>query len=201
MDKKKPILIINADTIGKMAYDAFASNGVIVYGFLDDNSKEEMIDEVPVLGKTEDENYFKIIGKDCEVFVASDDNKFKKSFVEILASKKKTVPTNSVHVNANISSTAFLGYGNLIGQGATIGAFSKVSDNCIIHANALVDTNAVCEPYVQVGAGAIINTGAVLEEGAFIGSGAVIVSGVKIGKSQTGTSVWLFLLQMRNIIS
>lgn len=182
MDEKKPILIIGADNIGKMAYDAFASNSVVVYGFLDDNSKEEMIDEIPLLGKTEDEEYFKIIGKDCEVFVASDDNKLKRSFVELLAKKKKTVPTNSIHYNANVSKTAFIGYGNLIGQGATIGAFAKVTDNCIIHANALIDTNAECEPFVQVGAGATINSGVTLKEGVFVGSGAVVVSGVTLGK-------------------
>lgn len=182
MDTKKPILIIGADNIGKMAYDAFASNSVVVYGFLDDDSKEEMIDEIPLLGKTEDEEYFKIIGKDCEVFVASDDNKLKKSFIELLAKKKKTVPTNAIHCNAHISSTAFIGYGNLIGQGASVGAFAKVSDNCVVHANALVDTHAECEAYVQIGSGAIVNSGVKLEEGAFLGSGAIVVSGVTIGK-------------------
>ena len=183
MDAKKPILIIGAGTVGKQSYDAFNSNSVVVYGFLDDEKKsEELIDEVPVLGKTDDENYLGIIGKDCEVFVASDDTDSKKELVERINKSKKTLPANAIHNNANISPSAFIGYGNLISQGATLGAFSKVSDNCIIHANALIDTNAICEPYVQIGAGAIVNAGTVIGEEAFIGSGSIIVSGVQIGK-------------------
>jgi len=181
MDKNKPILILGAGAIGKMASDAFKSNSVIIYGFLDDELEGE-VEEVPILGKEDDNQYLRIIGKDCEVFVASDNNTEKQKTVEYLSKKRKTVPTNAVHANAHVSSSAFIGYGNLVNQGATIGAFAKVTDHCLIHANALIDTDAVCESYVQVGAGAIINTKVHIEEGAFIGSGAIIVSGVKIGK-------------------
>lgn len=183
MDKKNPILIIGAGTVGKMAYDAFTSNSVVVYGFLDDHAKpQETIGEVPVLGKTDDADLTKIIGKDCEVFIASDDNKEKKSIVEYVNKERHTMPSNAVHAEAKVSGTAHLGYGNLISQGAMVNAFAVVHNHCMVHSGAIVDAEAVLEDYVQVGAGAIINAKVEIAEGAFIGSGVVIVGGVKIGK-------------------
>lgn len=183
MDKKNPILIIGAGTIGKMAYDAFQSNSVVVYGFLDDRAKpQEMIGEAPVLGKSDEEDLLKIIGKECEVFIASDDTKEKKSLVDYINTERKTMPSNAVHAQAMVSPTAHLGYGNLINQGALINAFARVHNHCIVHSGALIDAQAVLDDYVQIGAGALINAKAEIAEGAFIGSGAVIVGGVKIGK-------------------
>lgn len=183
MDNKKPVLIIGAGTIGKIAYDIFTTNKVVVYGFLDDKLEEgTSIDEVSVLGKIDDETYFNIIGKDCEVFVASDENDFKTKLVDDITDKRKTMPSNAVHLDANVSETSFLGYGNLVAKGASIGAFATVENHCVVLSNALVDTDAVCKDYVQIGAGAIVNSGVEIEEGAYIGSGAILVSGVKIGK-------------------
>lgn len=183
MDQKKPIIILGAGSIGKIAYDIFATNDVVVYGFLDDDVEEgTQIDEVTVLGKIEDESFFSIIGKNCEVFIASDETSTKENLVEDIKTNRKTQPVNAVHKYSIVAPTAFLGYGNLVARGASVGAFAKVGDHCIIHANALVDTDVVCGDYVQIGAGATVNTNVQLEDNVFIGSGAVIVSGVKIGK-------------------
>lgn len=183
MDKKNPVIILGAGTIGKIAYDIFTTNDVVVYGFLDDEVEAgTAIDLVTVLGKVEDENYFNIIGKDCEVFVASDETKLKESLVEDIKEQRKAVPINAIHGNSDISPSAFLGYGNLIAKGASIGAFAKIGDHCIVNANALVDAEAIIGDFVQIGAGAIVNSKVEIENSAFIGSGVVLVSGVKIGK-------------------
>lgn len=183
MDKKKPVIIVGAGVVGKAAYDIFSTNDVVVYGFLDDDIAEgTSIDEVTVLGKIDDESFYNLIGKDCEVFIASDETSFKENLVDDLKENRKAVPINALHKNSTISPTAFLGYGNLIGSGASINAFAKVGDHCLINANALIDTEAEIGNFVQIGAGAVVNSGVQIEDAVFIGSGAVIVSGVKIGK-------------------
>ena len=183
MDKKKPVIIVGAGTVGKAAYDIFSTNEVVVYGFLDDNLEEgTSIDEVTVLGKIEDEAYFNLIGKDCEVFIDSEETSYKENLVEDLKENRKAVPINAIHKTSSIAPTAFLGYGNLIANGASIGAFAKLGDHCVVNASALIDTDAVVGDFVQIGAGAIVNSSAQIEDAVFIGSGAIIVSGVKIEK-------------------
>lgn len=183
MDNIKPVLILGAGTVGKIAYDIFTTNDVVVYGFLDDDQEEgTQIDDVTILGKIDDDSFFNLIGKDCDVFIASDETSTKENLVDDIKESRKTIPVNAIHSRSSISPTSFLGHGNLICKGALLGAFAKIGDYNIVHANAVVDADVECGDYVQIGAGAVVNTKAVIGKGAFIGSGAIIVSGVKIGK-------------------
>ena len=72
----KPVMIISASALGKAVLEIFQNNEVVVYGFLDDDKKLHgtEIDNIPVLGSIEDQQYFEVIGEKCDVFVASDDN-------------------------------------------------------------------------------------------------------------------------------
>ena len=71
----KPVIILGAKGIAHPALEIFNSNQVIVYGLLDEDSSLHgtEINNVPVLGGTEDEGFLKLIGKKTEAFVAVDD--------------------------------------------------------------------------------------------------------------------------------
>jgi len=180
-----PVIILGATGLGPVALDIFASNGVVVYGFLEDNEKlhKTEIGEVPVLGSTDDEGFLKLIGKKCEAFVAVDDNKYRKSLVEMLNEVRHVMPVNAVHARAVISEKAAIGHGNLISAGAILNTNAQVGNHTIIHANALIDYNAQVDDFAQIGAGSVIGAGAKIEEGAFIGSGAIVVAGITVGKN------------------
>lgn len=182
---KKPVIILGAGSIGKVAQEIFNSHNVVVYCFLDD--KEALhgteIDEVSVLGKTDDQAFLKYIGQKCDAFVATDDNKERKSQTKMLKELRKVMPMNAVHEGAYVAKSAELGYGNLINNGAQVGALAKVSNHTLIHSNAVVDIEAEIGDYVQIGPGAIVGAKVVVEEGAYIGAGSIIVTGVKIGKN------------------
>lgn len=183
MNTNQPVIILGAGVTGKVAYDAFISNRVVVYGFLDNQLEEgSEIEDTTILGKIEENSYLDIIGKECTVFIAEDDISNKQELVDLIKDKRKVMPANAVHSNASISPSSFLGYGNLVSKGASLGAFSRVENHCLIGANAVIDATATCKDYVQIGAGAIVNTGVIIEEEAYIGSGAILVSGIKIGK-------------------
>lgn len=171
--------------MGTAALDAFNSNSVIVYCFLDDNNKlqQEEINNVSVMSGTEDSEFLKLIGKKCDVFVAVEDSAARKGLIKMLKDEYKVVPVNAIHKFSAVSEHAWLGHGNLIAAGAVVNNNAKIGNYCVVQSRALVDANVELKDYVQVGAGAIINSEVVVEEGAFIGSGAVIVSGVKIGKN------------------
>ncbi|MCK5102680.1 MAG: NeuD/PglB/VioB family sugar acetyltransferase [Cyclobacteriaceae bacterium] len=180
----KPVIILCATNLGKAVLEIFKSNDVVVFGFLDDDKKLHgtEIEDISVLGSTDNEEYLKILGKDCDVFVASDDNSWKATMIKSLRKNQKSMPVNAIHSDANIAKSAILHHGSLYNQGVTIGANTEIGNHCIIHSGSIVDFGVKVGDFVQIGAGSIINSGAVIEDGAFVGSGVTIVSGVTIGE-------------------
>jgi sugar O-acyltransferase (sialic acid O-acetyltransferase NeuD family) len=186
---ENPVIILGAQTVGTAALDAFTSNEVVVYCLLDDDAKLQNTDihNIPVMGGTEDEEFLKLLGKKCEVFVATEDAVSRRALTNMLRQEYEQVPVNAIHKAASVSEHAWLGHGNLVSAGAVLASDCKVGNGCLIGARAVVDSKAEVGDFVQVGAGAVINSEAVVEEQAFIGSGAIIVSGVKIGaKARVG---------------
>ncbi len=181
---ENPVIILGAQKLGLAALDIFQSNDVVVYCFLDDEVKlhQTEVNNITVMGTTDDPEFLKILGKKCEVFVAAEETATRKSLINLLKDEYQAIPVNAIHKFTSVSENAWLGHGNLINAGAIINANARLGDYCIIQSNAVVDSGAQLSEFVQVGAGAVVNADVVIEEGAFIGSGAVIVAGVKIGK-------------------
>ena len=181
---ENPVIILGANVIGRQAKEIFESNGNVVYCFLDDNKAihNTEIDNVTVMGSTDDDGFLKLIGKKCEAFVAADDNKVRKSLVKMLQEVRHTQPVNAVHKTSIIASSASIGYGNFIDQGVKVGAGVSIGQHCVINSGAVISMEATLGDFVQIGAGSIINANVTIEEEAFIGSGVVVVAGVTIGK-------------------
>ncbi len=179
-----PVIILGAGGLGKAALDIFNSNQVSVYCFLDDDQKlhDTTINEVLVLGSTENDEFINLIGKKCEAFVASSDNIYKRNLTRMLMESRKTMPVNAIHANAVISKSAKIGHGNFINSGVILGAASETGNHCIILSNAVIDFDVRIGDYVQVGAGSIVNSGVDIGDMSFIGSGVTVVSGISIGK-------------------
>ena len=182
---QNPVIILGAQKLGIAALDIFQSNHVVVYCFLDDEVKlhQTEVNNITVLGATDDPEFLKILGKKCEVFVAADETATRKSLINLLKDEYQAVPVNAIHKFTSVSENAWLGHGNLINAGAVIQANARLGNYCIVQANALVDTGAQLADFAQVGAGTVVNADVEIAEGAFIGSGAVVVAGVKIGKN------------------
>ncbi|EAY31419.1 acetyltransferase [Microscilla marina] len=182
---KLPVIIFGAGGLGAAALDAFQSNGVVVYGFLDE--EEELhgteINYVSVLGNPDDDGFLKLIGKKCAAFVASDDNDYRESIVEMLNDRRKVMPSNAVHAQSMIAATAEIGHGNFVHMGAVVNSQAVLGNHCLIQPNAVVNYKAQLGDFVQVGAGSNIGASVQIGERAFIGSGVTVVSGVKIGKN------------------
>jgi sugar O-acyltransferase (sialic acid O-acetyltransferase NeuD family) len=182
---ENPVIIFGASGIGRVALDIFQSNDIIVYCLLDDDTKlhGQEINAVSVVGSTDNEEYLRMIGDKCEAFIATDDNRLRKSLVKTLVDKRKKMPVNAIHQQAFIEPSATIGHGNLIAMRASVGSFVKIGSHCIINAGAVIDYQTTIGDFVQIGAGSIVNSNVTIKEGAFIGSGVTIVSGVTIGKN------------------
>lgn len=181
---ENPVIIFGANVLGRAAREIFETNEVVVYGFLDDNKKlhNTQVDEITVLGDTDNDGFLKLIGKKCEAFVAVDDNKLRKSIVKMLQEVRHVQPVNAIHSKATVSEKAIIGHGNFIDANAYLAPGSAIGSHCLIHAKAFVGVEVTAGDFVQIGAGSNINPGVKIEDEVFIGSGVTIVSGVTIGK-------------------
>lgn len=181
---QNPVIIFGANVIGRLAKEIFESNGVVVYGFLDDNVKlyKTEIDEVQVLGATDEQGFLKLIGKKCEAFVATDENKLRKGLTNMLLEVRHVQPMNAVHPKANLSKKASIGYGNFIDSDVVMVSGASVGSHGLIQAQAYIGMDALIGDYVQIGVGSKIGAGVKIEDEVFIGSGVTIISGVTIGK-------------------
>ena len=181
---ENPVIIFGANYLGRQAKEIFERNGNVVYGFLDDNKKlhNTIIDNISVLGSTDDDGFLKLIGKKCEAFVAVDENKVRKNIVSMLHEVRHVQPVNVIASSSVIPESVEIGHGNFIDQGILFGAGSSVGHHCLLHAGATIGMEARLGDFVQVGAGSVINAGVLVEDEVFIGSGVTIVGGVTIGK-------------------
>lgn len=181
---EKPVIIFGSKGIAKAALEIFNSNNIVVYGFLDDEEAlhNTEINTVPVLGATDDHGFTKLIGQKCEVFVANDDNKLRKKYVEYLLEERKSMPMNAVHHSAIVSDSFSIGHGNFVNAGAILANDSKMGHHNIVNSKAIIEQEVEIGDFVQIGAGSIINAKVKIEDEVFIGSGVTIVAGVTIGK-------------------
>jgi len=181
---QNPVIIFGANYIGRAAKEIFEKNGVVVYGFLDDDKKlhGKEIDEASVLGATDDDGFLKLSSKKTEAFIAIDDNKLRKNLTKMLNDVRHVQPVNAVHPQAMVSAKSEMGYGNFIDGGVQVAVGAKLGSHCLVHVNAVVGVEAVLGSFVQVGAGSIIGAGVAIEDEVFIGAGVTIVAGITIGK-------------------
>jgi len=179
----KPIVILGAGSLGKSAMEAFITNDVLVYGFLDDDESMlgKEIGDTTVLGSFDDQSLLSVVGEECDAFVASEEFEVRRNLVQMLVDERKVMPINAVYSSAIIASSTQLGHGNYIGAGAIIGSHSVVGNHSIIHSGVIINHEVKLGDYVQIGVGSVVNSGVIMQEEVFVGSGVVIVSGIKIG--------------------
>jgi len=184
----KPVIIVGAGSLGKVALDILQQNGHIVYGFLDDDPalQSQAIHHVPVLGTTRDATYLDLIGEQCDVCIATEQPSQQQRLEAMLREQKQVVPINAVHPTATLAASATLGHGNLMNAGARLGADVRMGSQCLLHTSAIVEHGALIQDFVQLGAGSIIGAEVHIESQVFVGAGATILAGITLG---TGASI------------
>lgn len=181
---ENPVIIFGAGALGRAAKEIFETNGVVVYGFLDDDKRlhNTEVDEIMVLGETTDETFLNLIGKKCEAFIALDDNRVRKSIVKAINEARKKQPVNAIHARSHISAKAILGHGNHVDVDVVISPGAIIGSHNILHPRTTIGVQAQIGNFVQLGVGCIVSPDVVIEDDVFVGSGVTIVSGVKVGK-------------------
>lgn len=195
---ENPVLIFGAKGLALVALDIFQRNDVVVYGLLDDDTSlhNTEIGEYTVLGSTDDDGFLKLIGKQCEAFVAIEERALRREAIKMLNDRRHVMPVNAIHDTAVISSFAEIGHGNLVAARAIVNAKASIGHHSLIQAGAIVEHSATIGDYVNIGAGSIVGNGVTIENDAFIGSGATLIAGITIGQ---GASVGAGSVVVENV--
>lgn len=181
---EKPVVIFGSGALGRTALEIFKSNGVLVFGFLQEHVTEsdQDIEEIPVLGDFSKDDVIGEIGKSAEAFIAVDENKLRGKLSMMLKEDKKVMPVNAVHAAALLPESAAIGHGNLIDAGVILGASSSIGNLCLLQAGSIIGPLTKISDMVQIGQGCTIGSEVTIAKDVFIGSGVTIVSGITIGK-------------------
>ncbi len=181
---ENPVIIFGAGAYGKQVKELISHNGLLIYGFLDDDKAlhQQEIGDVLVLGSTDDDGFLKLLGKKAEAFIAIKNIQVRKKLAEMLKERRHMMPINAIHNSGLLSDDLSTGHGNFIGARAIAGPFVKMADHNIIAEGVILGTDVQIGSFVEIGAGSIINAEVQIDDEVFIGSGVTIVAGIKIGK-------------------
>ena len=141
----KPVIILGAYGLGKIALDILQRNNMVVYGFLDDDQElwGKAINHVPVLGSTTADGCLDLIGENCDACVAIEQQARQQRLVTMLHEQKQVVPVNAIHPSAIIATSATFGYGNLMNASVSLSADTTLGSHCILHTRATIEHGTV----------------------------------------------------------
>ncbi|MCJ8152353.1 acetyltransferase [Chryseobacterium sp. SSA4.19] len=109
------------------------------------------------------------------------DNKIRQKIAKLLQSKKKQI-LNILHPASIISNYASIGIGNFVAVNATINAFAKTANYCILNTGCIIEHECIIENGVHIAPGAVLAGNVSVGENSFVGANSVVKQGVVIGK-------------------
>lgn len=183
------LLLVGAGGFGRVVLEH--ASGIYDCDFLDDGDAE-VVDSVPVIGKTSDMASFYPEYKLLLVTIGN--NKLRERLYQEAATIGYTFPT-IIHSTAYISPYAHIGKGCVILNNAVVQNNAKCGDGCILNPGVelhhdsyigsycLIYTNSVVRSLthvgdrVWVGSTATVSTSAVVPDDAIIGDGEIFKTG------------------------
>lgn len=170
---KNKYYLFGASGHAKVILDIFFSNKIIVSAVLDDNPKISTLSNIPVIQA----NQFQFC--EAQKFIISiGNNSIRKRIVENNIFDYYT----ALHIEASVSSFAFIGEGTVVMPQAVINSDAKIGKHCIINSRSVVEHDCVLENFVHISPNVSLAGNVIVGEGTHIGIGASVIQGINIGK-------------------
>lgn len=183
---KNSVLIFGGGGHAKMCIDIIKQTRThSIAGIVDDNIPVQTeVLGIPVIGNTSTIEL--LINKGLQFAVLGVGGVLNKGLrKKIFLSLKKMnlhIP-NIIHPSSSVESSATLGEGNQIMQGAIVGSNVQIGNNCIINSGSIISHDTVIGNNVHIAPGAIIAGGVIIKDDTIIGMGCTIFLGVTIGEN------------------
>ncbi len=134
-------------------------------------------------GAKEDANNIDFLKqKNVSYFVATGDNRMRRDITAFLMKQTGKSPVNCIHPSAIFSSSAALGYGNLICPTAVLHTQTVIGNGTIINTGAVIEHDCIIRDYAQISPNVTLAGYVDIEAFAFVSSAAVVIPHLKIGK-------------------
>lgn len=176
----KKVVIIGAGGHGKAIADIIEKSGDIVYGFLDDNLKENIL-TYKILGKINNcEDLYKN-NTDLEFIIAIGNNRIRKEIYE----KYKLKYYTAIHPKSNISNIdTEIKEGTVIMANACVNTSAKIGKQAIINTGTIIEHDCLVKDFAHISYGCIVGANTKIGENSYIGLGSIINIGKEINKNE-----------------
>ena len=156
----------------KVIIDILQSQGVSISGLFDDNPNLKELQGIQVLGSYQ--------GQLLEVplLISIGNNEIRKK----IAQQFQTKFGIAIHTSTIVSSSASIGAGTVVMQGAIIQADVRIGEHVIINTRASIDHDCEIANFAHISPGAVLSGNVIVGEGTHLGAGVVVIPGVRIGK-------------------
>ena len=176
-----PVIIIGANPFAIEVAHILQINNVVIYGFLDDDPKKQgtEIGEISVLGNTEENTYWDLIGKTCGVFVALENPIERKKMVEKLP--EDTEYFTYIHPTAVIDlKTVEIGKGTIICPYCVLTTNIKIGNHCHFNLLSTVGHDSFISDFVTTAPGSKISGNCGIGKYVYFGTNSSVKEKIKI---------------------
>jgi sugar O-acyltransferase (sialic acid O-acetyltransferase NeuD family) len=176
------VILIGYSGHAYVVHSILTSAGKNVFGYCDNEAKENNPFNLEYLGDENSENTFLTLSKNA-FFIAIGDNQTRRKVYESLATKNN-FPTNAIHASAIVCSSAAIGkYGVMVSAGAIINPLTKIGNGVICNTGCIIEHDCVIGDFAHIAPGAVLCGNVSIGENSFIGAGTVVKQGITIGNN------------------
>lgn len=163
-----------------VVFDILVSMGRRVVGYCEKTPQISDPHGLPFLG-LETEPLASSYLEDCDYFVCLGDNALRES-IQVVLTGRYGPPLNAIHSSAQVSTSALIGQGVMLGPLACVNSCARLADGVILNTRSTVEHECVVDEFVHVAPGATLAGNVKVGRRTLIGSQAVVVPGVVIGE-------------------
>lgn len=176
----KKVVIIGAGGHGKAIADIIEKSGDIVYGFLDDNSKGNLL-EYKILGTIDTCEELYKNNTDLEFIIAIGNNVKRNELYE----KYKLKYYTAIHPKSNISDVdTVIKEGTVIMSNVCINSSAKIGKQAIINTGTIIEHDCLVEDFAHISYGCIVGANTKIGKNSYIGLGSIINIGKDINENE-----------------
>ncbi len=149
-------------------------------GFLDDGDVNPYILErlgVPLLGPSTH-----LVELDASYVIAIGSGEARRRIDALARAERRAAGATLVHPSATLGRDVVVGEGAIIGAGSRLTAHVVVGRHAHVNVNCTLGHDVIVEDFVTLAPGVLLGGGSVIEEGATISLGSVVLPSVRVGR-------------------
>ncbi len=183
-----PLVIVGAGGFGREVLELVRDiNGAHptfhLLGFLDDGEVNPHVIErvgVPVLGRTG-----RIADLGAAYVIAIGSGEARRRIDAVARATRHVAVATLVHPSATLGTDVLVGEGAIVGAGSRVTTHVAIGRHAHVNVNCTVGHDVTIEDFATLFPGVHLGGGCVIEEGATLGMGSVVLPGIRVGRGAT----------------